>query len=206
MQGVLNVLIDGGPVVWVLLCLSAVSWVLIIAKALSLRGVTSGAARRQSALEAISGGRVSAAKSVLEGGRSPADRLGARALALLESGRPKAQIEADLEWRAGQEQGTLLRFIRPLELIATASPLLGLLGTVLGMIQAFRELSLAEGAANAALLADGIWQALLTTAAGLIVAIPALVAATVFSETAERATKNVEAALGQLLCDPAFDR
>ena len=78
------------------------------------------------------------------------------------------------------------------------SPLLGLLGTVLGMIQSFQELALADGAANASLLAAGIWQALLTTAAGLVVAIPATIAATLLSERVERAAQRIEAAVGQL--------
>ena len=52
------------------------------------------------------------------------------------------------------------------------APLLGLLGTVLGMVQSFQDLSLAQGSANASVLAGGIWLALLTTAAGLVVAIP----------------------------------
>ena len=56
------------------------------------------------------------------------------------------------------------------------SPLLGLLGTVLGMIQTFSRLADTQGALDMTLLADGIWQALLTTAAGLIIAIPAVAA------------------------------
>ena len=66
--------------------------------------------------------------------------------------------------------------MRALELIANLSPLLGLLGTVLGMIQAFQKLESAGNQVDPALLSGGIWQALLTTAVGLIVAIPALIA------------------------------
>jgi len=91
------------------------------------------------------------------------------------------------------------RHIRLLELIAMISPLLGLLGTVLGMIQSFQELELAEGAANASLLAGGIWQALLTTAAGLLVAIPAAVGATLLSARAERGAQVIEGAIAQLM-------
>ncbi|MCP4721167.1 MAG: MotA/TolQ/ExbB proton channel family protein [Desulfobacteraceae bacterium] len=59
-----------------------------------------------------------------------------------------------------------------LSLVATIAPLLGLLGTVVGMVQAFSRLAGAHGAIDISLLADGIWHALLTTAAGLVVAIP----------------------------------
>lgn len=89
--------------------------------------------------------------------------------------------------------------IRLLELIAMVSPLLGLLGTVLGMIQSFQELELAQGAANASVLAGGIWQALLTTAAGLVVAIPAAIAAGLFSARIDRAALMIESAVGQLM-------
>ena len=89
--------------------------------------------------------------------------------------------------------------IRLLELIAMISPLLGLLGTVLGMIQSFQQLELAEGAANASVLAGGIWQALLTTAAGLLVAIPAAVGAGLLSARIERAAQTMESAVGALM-------
>ncbi len=62
-----------------------------------------------------------------------------------------------------------------LKLIAVISPLLGLMGTMLGMVEVFRVLATSSAAANAARLAAGIWEALLTTIMGLTVAIPALV-------------------------------
>ena len=69
------------------------------------------------------------------------------------------------------------QFLMPtLEIIANVSPLLGLLGTVVGMIKSFNELEIAGNLVDPALLAGGIWTALLTTAIGLIVAIPAMVA------------------------------
>ena len=66
-------------------------------------------------------------------------------------------------------------YLRGLEIIANVSPLLGLLGTVLGMITAFSELESAGSKVDPAILAGGIWEALLTTAFGLVVAIPALI-------------------------------
>ena len=67
-------------------------------------------------------------------------------------------------------------YLRGLEVIANLSPLLGLLGTVLGMIKAFVRLESAGTKVDPAILAGGIWEALLTTAFGLSVAIPALAA------------------------------
>ncbi len=66
--------------------------------------------------------------------------------------------------------------LRPLAVIARIAPLLGLLGTVLGLVEAFIAFSAGGGPPDPALLADGIWQALLTTVAGLTVAIPAILA------------------------------
>lgn len=63
-----------------------------------------------------------------------------------------------------------------LSTIATVAPLLGLLGTVVGMVQAFSKLAGSHAGMDIGLLADGIWHALLTTAAGLVIAIPALLA------------------------------
>lgn len=68
----------------------------------------------------------------------------------------------------------LERFLNPLATIAAISPLLGLLGTVIGMILAFQAIS-HEGVGDPQVLSGGIGQALITTAAGLIVAIPALI-------------------------------
>ena len=67
------------------------------------------------------------------------------------------------------------RFLGALATIAAIAPLLGLLGTVIGMIKVFTALNL-EGAGNASVLAGGISEALITTAAGLCVAIPAMIA------------------------------
>ena len=74
---------------------------------------------------------------------------------------------------AGQVSHDMERYLTSLGIIASISPLIGLLGTVVGMIQVFSALML-EGAGNANVLAGGISQALITTAAGLSVAIPAL--------------------------------
>ena len=82
--------------------------------------------------------------------------------------------------------------LRALELIATIAPLLGLLGTVLGMIAAFQALQQAGNRADPALLAGGIWEALLTTAAGMAVAIPASAALTWFEAVIDRIRRDVE--------------
>ncbi len=86
-----------------------------------------------------------------------------------------------------------------LALIAVVSPLLGLLGTVLGMIEAFQAMSANTDAITPALLADGLQQAMLTTAAGLCIAIPALVASHAFRIWANYYLQSVETLLNHLL-------
>lgn len=77
------------------------------------------------------------------------------------------------------------RYLRGLATIASISPLLGLLGTVIGMIRAFIQIEIHGGSVNATLLAGGIWEALLTTAAGLSVAIPCLLFFNLFQAKVE---------------------
>jgi len=188
----------GGPIVALLLVLSVFSLALIAMKILQLSGVLSGAKARVDAITLWASGDREAAIASLQQGSAPADRILRQAMEGLSAGHSRPVLEGDLEWRGNAEMAVMNRHIRLLELIAMISPLLGLLGTVLGMIRSFQDLALAEGAANASLLASGIWQALLTTAVGLIVAIPAAVAATLLSARAESAGQTMEAAVAQL--------
>ena len=102
----------------------------------------------------------------------PVARVLSAALLRLPYGR--SAVEAAFQEASLQEEQQLSRGLRPLATIAQAAPLLGLLGTVTGMIIAFAEIS-RQGTGDPAGLADGIGQALVTTAAGLIVAIPTLI-------------------------------
>ena len=76
----------------------------------------------------------------------------------------------------GREVRELSRYLQALATIANIAPLLGLLGTVVGMIKAFMVIQQMGGKVNAAVLAGGIWEAMMTTALGLSVALPAMVA------------------------------
>lgn len=85
-------------------------------------------------------------------------------------------IRAEVAYLFYRNFATINRDITWLKLISVIAPLLGLLGTMLGMISVFKELAAGTGAANATLLANGIWEALITTIMGLTIAIPTLVA------------------------------
>lgn len=95
--------------------------------------------------------------------------------ALRAAGRNRDQIKAVVEETGRREAAPLQRFLGMLGTIATISPLLGLLGTVLGMIRAFNVIA-SQGMGTPATLGGGISEALVTTAAGLTVAIPVILA------------------------------
>ncbi len=104
---------------------------------------------------------------------SPLGRVLAAGLANASHGRDV--MKDSIEEAANQVIHDLERYLSVLGTISSVAPLLGLLGTVIGMIKVFSAIML-EGTGNAAVLAGGISEALITTAAGLSVAIPALVA------------------------------
>jgi biopolymer transport protein ExbB len=88
--------------------------------------------------------------------------------------------EKAMEDMVAEQSARLFRRIEYLSVIGNIAPMLGLLGTVIGMVVAFRQVAITQGAARAADLAEGIYLALVTTVEGLVVAIPALGAFAIF--------------------------
>ena len=99
-------------------------------------------------------------------------------LAEVDGGWPA--VEKALEDATAEQSARLFRKVEYLSVIGNIAPMVGLLGTVTGMIFAFQRVASTQGAAGAAELAEGIYQALVTTVGGLIVAIPSLGAFAVF--------------------------
>jgi len=95
---------------------------------------------------------------------------------LLKSDRSREEIKEAIEDAANHEIPVLEKYLGIVATIATLSPLLGLLGTVTGLIKAFMVIEARGGLVNPGELAGGIWEALVTTVAGLVVAIPAYLA------------------------------
>jgi biopolymer transport protein ExbB len=96
-------------------------------------------------------------------------------LNIIEANTSKVITEQEIETLLQKKYLRSQKFLPSLEIIAQVSPLIGLLGTVIGMIDSFNELELGGSLVDPSILAGGIWTALLTTAMGLIVAIPALI-------------------------------
>ena len=119
----------------------------------------------------------------------PIARVLKAALTRLPYGR--AAVEAAFQEATLGEEQRLTKGLRSLGTVAQIAPLLGLLGTVTGMIIAFSEIS-QQGTGNPAALADGIGQALVTTAAGLIVAIPSLIGYNYLSNRVDNILLEIE--------------
>lgn len=124
---------------------------------------------------------------------TPSDRVACAAITALKQPEFDRDMAVNETTRiAKAELQELRRGVRPLELIAAIAPLVGLLGTVLGMIEAFQALQTAGNGADPSVLAGGIWEALLTTAAGMAVAIPASMLASWFDSLSEREQARME--------------
>ena len=103
----------------------------------------------------------------------------------------REEIENAVNLTAQKELHSLRRYLQLFAVIAAVAPLFGLLGTVTGMIQAFREVAI-EGLGSGQALAPGIYKALVTTAAGLLVAIPTLITYHWFSSRADNYTHELD--------------
>ncbi len=168
---------QGGPVMYVLLAASVVALAIAMAKLWQFTslGLRRNAAVVDAAIASVCAGQTEAARDRLASCASPVARVVEAAVATLGDDRVDAAAAALEIQRVGtREIRNLESWLRGLSAIAHLSPLLGLLGTVFGMIRAFQQIQEAGSRVDPALLSGGIWEALLTTAFGLVVALPAL--------------------------------
>lgn len=163
----------GGPVVAILALMSIVALTIILAKIWQFHyGRVWDRRTAREALLVHRNGRTDIALESLRGTRCPVAQLLARALRGLLYGMPEDRVREEVQRYGTRQLAAFRSWFRPLEVIASLAPLLGLFGTVLGMIAAFQQLETAGNQVNPAILSGGIWEALLTTAVGLAVAIP----------------------------------
>lgn len=166
LRGILDL---GGPVVAILIAVSVLTLGVTLYKLWQF--AASGVGRHRvlsEALAAWDAGDRRAAQARLAESRSYLAPL--MSAAMKASGQPG--IAGRLDAEAGLALAGLERGFRFLDTVAQLAPLLGLFGTVLGMIEAFQSLQTAGSSVDPSLLAGGIWVALLTTAVGLAVAMP----------------------------------
>jgi biopolymer transport protein ExbB len=112
--------------------------------------------------------------------------------ALLKLGRPHTEVEKAVSEAKQREADALYQNVRPIALAMAVTPLMGLLGTVWGMMETFFVVSQAEGGVKVADLAGGIYVALVTTVAGLAVAIPAAFLAHYFEGRIQRVFRQID--------------
>ncbi len=170
---VAELLAAGGPVVAILFALSFLAVMIGIAKILQFHSVKMGErGTARQALQLWQRGDPAAAKGLAAQSANPLAQALARAMHGIERELPENRNREAVAGYCNDALAHLRGWFRPLEVIAALAPLLGLFGTVLGMIEAFQQLEQAGSQVNPAILSGGIWEALLTTAVGLAVAIP----------------------------------
>ena len=171
---ILDLAMKGGWIMAVLAVLSVVAVYIFIERYIVVKRATridNGFMER--IREYMKDGKIESAKALCHGSNSPIARMIEKGLSRL--GRPLSDINTTIENVGNIEVGKLEKGVTLLSMIASASPMIGFLGTVVGMIRAFYNMSMAGNNIDIELLSSGIYQAMVTTVGGLIVGILAYV-------------------------------
>ena len=209
-QGPVELLVDqamgmleiGGPVVAILFVMSLVATTITLAKLMQFFSVRlSQKSVARNALMLWQARRHREAAQLAGSSRNPTAQALAHAMRGRLRGIEEAKIREEVV-RVGAEMLEALRsWLRPLEVIASLAPLLGLFGTVLGMIDAFAELENAGHQVDPSILSGGIWEALLTTAVGLAVAIPTVAVLNWLERSVDRSAHEMDNAVTQIFTE-----
>lgn len=192
-------LVQGGIVLIPIVALSVVAVALIVQKAVYFVHIREPEADLGAyVIDRLRAGKASLMLLELEGRRSPEARVLLAGLKARKEGQRQDTVGLRMDSQAKRSADELESNVAYLASIANLATLLGLLGTVAGMIVSFSNLR-ASGVSDPALLAGGISQALITTAAGLTVAIPCLLFYHVFRQKVNRTLSRVEIAATDLL-------
>ncbi len=195
-----DLLAKGGVVVAILLFISVLALTIVFAKLWQFW--RAGVGRQRQANQAVAFWRVGKrdkAYQMVVTDRSPVSDVLAHAMrGLMKPQVPEEKVREDVERICLTHLSELRSYLRALDMIAQIAPLLGLFGTVLGMIGAFQAMADAGSQVDPSTLAGGIWVALLTTAVGLAVAIPASVLLSLFEGRIEREQGAMEKIVTEL--------
>lgn len=199
-----NLIEAGGPVISILAIMSLISMSVFLFKGIQFIGCSKGQNKvLKNSLLYWRTKKYKQALQLLSQSRSPIARVLETAIHLKsQPDLEESLIREEVMRIAKQQLANARAHLRILEVIATLSPLLGLLGTVLGMIEAFQNLQGAGSAIDPAILSGGIWEALLTTAAGLIVAIPTVMGLNWLEQRVENTQLLMEDTMTQVFTLP----
>lgn len=192
----------GGPIVALLLVLSVVALTIALVKFWQFARFGVGRWRLDAVIRQWCSRQDDGAADRAALLPGPVAAMVARAMTGLQSGEAEVHVREEIELSADETVSALRSYLRALEAIAQAAPLLGLLGTVLGMIDAFKVLEASGGDVDPAGLAGGIWVALMTTAVGLAVAIPTALALHWFDGRVDRERRRIERLATLVLTHP----
>ena len=188
----------GGFIIYPLILCSLLALTVIIERAISLsRAQINRRVFMKRLAELISRNRIMDAVNYCEKYNVPLSRV--MKAGLLKHNQTREYIQSSIEKAIREELPFLERYLGILATVVSVSPLLGLLGTVSGMIKVFIQVEASSGLINPKMLASGMWEALLTTAFGLAIAIPALVAYNFFLSRSNTLTQEIEDASSELL-------
>jgi len=186
-----DIVLSGGILMWPIALSSVVALTFVVERSIRLRERELGSrSYGRAILDALVASGPARALEACQREVRPLGRI--LRTGLERSERPMLEREKAVEDAGARELARLNARLRPLAIVAVLAPLLGFLGTVFGMIQAFINIALKEGLGRPELLAAGISQALVTTAAGLCVAIPAQAAYFWFRGRVERFGRRTE--------------
>ena len=190
----------GGPAMLVLVLMSIAAMTLTIVKVWEFFEHRYGDERFvEPLLAAWRAGSAEAQVAALRTHPSPLAQLMIEAVDGLRRYGPSEALREQIAQQAADRLASARTLLRPLEVIGQLAPLVGLLGTVLGMIEAFQRLQAAGDRVDPAILSGGIWEALLTTAAGMVVALVALVCLSILESLAERQSARAERAVNTIM-------
>ncbi len=168
-------LAKGGVLVIPILFCSVVALAIFLERIIRFSRIKNrGVGLAEKTVQLLSEGKKEDARKMLVDNNAPMGRVLLQATDVIDQGREP--LETVLSNSTDEEVRNLSSYVQALATMGNIAPLLGLLGTVIGMIKAFMVIQQMGGKVNAAVLAGGIWEAMLTTALGLAVALPTMVA------------------------------
>jgi len=197
-MNILSIALKGGWLMLPLLLFSIIATVVIIERLITLKKARINTHQFMTVIRNILKNKdIQRALDLCE--KTPGPIASILKVGLLKYNKSKAEINEAIENAGKIEIFNLEKYLGVLGTIAGVAPLIGFLGTVTGMIKAFMKIEKLGGNVNASVLAGGIWEALVTTAAGLCIGIPALLFYNYLQAKVENFVFEMEATSSELI-------